>query len=438
MNRSIRNGMTVAAALALLVSAEEVTSANTVNNTLNEGGIKTAYNAQVAVGVASDHLLAVWTAKDAAGHSQIVGQPFSTMNGGTYGHTNPVLLSISNTTTTKSWPAAAWSTSDGFNRMLVVWEDDVSGTNSDIWGAILDDKGDFVVGTGLPNPFPINNDSDVEKMPTVTWVSTAQSFVVTYTRKIVSTGRVALTTQWVDAFQDIDTNLVDAVPSGVSQTATRPTTAFAGGMILFTWNDNQYGWAPIEETIIPTVFSISGAAGIAAAGNDVSASYALAWHTGDTSTAKIWARVFPTACDAPSCANADVTVLAAGNGVTNIHYPAISAAGLGYGVFSGTEGTVWKINYTEVAPASGVNTSITPTCAGALLSSGGHSLGSSGGVFAAATAPNPLHDLTQRQFMIYDSFCGSPSSYAKEMVAGPNPSSPVSDVLNFNVSTNGN
>jgi hypothetical protein len=67
MNRSIRNGMTVAAALALLVSAEEVTSANTVNNTLNEGGIKTAYNAQVAVGVASDHLLAVWTAKDAAG-----------------------------------------------------------------------------------------------------------------------------------------------------------------------------------------------------------------------------------------------------------------------------------------------------------------------------------------------------------------------------------
>ena len=136
-------------------------------------------------------------------------------------------------------------------------------------------------------------------------------------------------------------------------------------------------------------------------------------------------------------ANAVVNALSSGGSVTNLHNPVISAAFTGFGVFAGTEEPTWHIAYKEISPASGSSGSITPNCAGALQSVNGRSLGSNGGLIAAVTPPNVLAESTIRQYLMYDSYCGSPTSYAKEMVAGVLPPTP-SDVLSFNVSTNGN
>jgi hypothetical protein len=409
-----------------LTGVEKVSSALT--NTLNENGVKTSFNAQVAIGAASDHVLAVWTAKDSAGNPQIVGQPFGSSTGDPYGSANPVLQVLSATPRPKSWPATAWD--DNFeNHFLIVWQDDKSSTDSDIYGAVVNDQG-LLIPTAGTNPFVINNDTDNEKMPTVTWVSDYGEFLVTYTRKVNAQNRTALTSQYVSSDGTVDFTLMDAVPSGVRQTASRPTTAFlSGGEILFTWNDNLYGWAPIEDAIIYSVNSISGAAGLVGASNDWVNSFGLAWHTGNLGTSQIMAQVFPNFCEDPSCAAAAVNPMSAGGGVTNLHYPVIAAADQGYGIFVGTEQTTWHIEYAEVGPASGSNGSVTPNCAGALQSQGGKSLGSSGGTIAAASAPNPLK-VDQLEFLMYDSFC---LQSAKELVAAPDPATP-SNVLTFNVS----
>jgi hypothetical protein len=415
---------------------DSVSERLTTVNTLDEKGVVTKYNAQVTVAATSDHIFAAWVS---SGNAQVVGEPFSTATGTPYGgKPSPGLTILSNTTRPKSFPAAAADPVNS-NRALIVWQDDFSATDSDIWGAIVDDKGDLVP-TNTSNPFTINFDGDLEKMPTVTYVRDADSFIVTYTRKVAAENRTALTTQWVSANGDVG-GLVDAVSSGVSQTATPPTSAFVSnqGMIMWTWNENKYGFAPIEFTVIdPSLqFTVNGAQGIAAAGNPTPGAdtYALAWRSGNNATAKIMGQILPNGCQAANCAQAPVTLISAGGSVTNLHNPVISAAHLGYGVFAGSEESVWKIKYKEMGGGlSGSLAAVTPTCPNppGLQSAGGHSLGSSGGVIAVVSPSNPINQSNLRQFLLYDSFCSTP---AKEMVAAPNADN-VTDILNFNVSMN--
>ncbi len=444
---------------ACLVEAEDeapeqvakVASALTVNNTLDQNGIKTAHDAQVAIGAATDHILAVWVS---SANAQIVGQPFSTSaandgsGGGTvYGQAPFKLKEYSTGTRKKSFPSMAWN--HDRNQFLVVWQDDFSATDSDVWGAIIDDKGDRVPltddnGNSRSNPFTINYDTDAEKMPTVTFVRIGNggSFLVTYTRKVSAENRTALSSQWVGASGNVGA-VFDTVSSGVSETASRPTNAYiatsTATQILFTWNDNKFGWAPMEFAHIDTQNTIAGAVGLAAAANATPGgeSYGLAWRTGDLKTAKINARIYPRGCYSTACATS-AELMSSNDTLKNLHTPVISAAFKGFGVFAGTEESPWRIRYRTIPVDASKNLdSVTLACGGSLVSANGHSLGSPGGVIAAATPPNLLAEPNIRPYLLYDSFCSTPSTHAKERVVGINPKTP-SDLLHFNVSMNGN
>lgn len=433
------------------VQLAKVASALTVDNTLDQNGIKTAHDAQVAIGAGTDHILAVWVS---SANAQIVGQPFSTSasndgtGGGTvFGEAPFKLKEYSTGTRKKSFPAMAWNHDK--NQFLVVWQDDYSATDSDVWGAIIDDKGSLVPltdnnGNARTNPFTINYDSDAEKMPTVTFVRIGNlgSFLVTYTRKVSAENRTALSSQWVDSNGNAGV-VFDTVSSGVSQAASRPTSAYiatsTATQILFTWNDNKFGWAPMEFAHIDTQNTITSAVGLVAAANATPGgeSYGLAWRTGDLKTAKINARIYPRGCYSTACATSS-ELMASNDTLKNLHAPVISAAYKGFGVFAGTEESTWRIRYRTIpVDASKSLDSVTLGCGGSLVSANGRSLGSSAGVIAAVTPPNVLAEPNVRQYMLYDSFCSTPATHAKERVVGINPKTP-SDLLHFNVSMNGN
>jgi hypothetical protein len=419
---------------------ESVSSAITLQtNTLDENGFKTDYNAQVAIGGATDHVLPVWVGKDSAGKPQIVGESFFNKDGTPFGDVPRQLHPYSTGTNPKSWPAAAFDDS-GNNTILVVWQDDYSATDSDIWGAMVNDQGKLMPRPGgAANPFHINFDGDSEKTPWVTYVRDQGMFLVTYTRK--SSAGTALSAQWVDA-NGSAFGFFDLISSGVSQTASRPTTAYARNSftMLVTWNNNQFAFFDVVSPlgIVGNTITGNNVQGLVAAASTAPSvgKYALAWRDGDNGTSSVKTRVFSKGCFGLACAGAATSQISAGGAVTNVHQPALAAAGLGFAVYAGTEETPWRIRYAAFGGASGTSTGVTPDCAGAQVSVGGHQLGSSGGVIAATGIPNVLEKTDVQSFLMYDSFCGTPASNPKELVSRVNPTN-ASDILNFNVSTNG-
>jgi hypothetical protein len=427
-----------------LEDLEVVTGALTsVNNTLDANGFKTDFGAQVAIGGATDHVLAVWVGKTASNVPQIVGQSFAATGnqiGQVFGGVGRKLLAFSNTTRAKSSPAMAWDSS-GNDKFLVVWQDDYSATDSDIWGAIIDDKGDLIpLPNGKTNPFTINYDGDSEKTPAVTFVRDVNSYLVTYTRKL--SGRTALSAQWVDA-AGVASGLFDVIQSGVDQTF-RPSVAYCRfqNIMMFTWNDNMYTFGDTNYPTGPqnlvgtTIAGAKGLVAAAAAAPSATKKYALAWLEGNNDTAVIKGRTLSQGCFSAACATTTTLIPAKTNGSTNLFNPVIAPAGMGFAVYAGSEQNPRRIKYASFGGATGSSASVTADCAGALQSVGGRSLGSSGGVIAAAGLPNVQDETTTRSFLLYDSYCQSPSTYPKEMVSAVKPTD-TTDIVSFNVSTNG-
>jgi hypothetical protein len=406
---------------------EVVKSAQTVN----EGNFATGFGAQVGIGAGNISLIAAWQATDTSSNQpQIVeqGLNFNTSLALSVGGSSSLLRGVSTSGRPVSSPAVAYGSTD-VDMFLIVWQDDWSGTDSDIWGAFLTTDGKIVPGS----PFTINFDGDLERTPTVVFVPMKQQFLVTYRRTHGST--TAISANWVSASAQI-TPLQDIVTSGVnnSLTATKQTASLinASQAVLLTYNENKYVFVATSTLALNgATTTVANATGIQSASNPSVGSFGLAWKTGSGTSTKIQSMTYPINCLAPFCADAVVNLftLSAGGSANGLNNPVISPLGMGYAVYAGYLPASLQFLGVASVDQNGhlfqSNSSIVSTCSGGLKS--GLSLGQPGTVSAAAPT-----DTSARSYLLYDAECQT-AGFQKEWVVAPSPTD-LDDFLLNNVS----
>ncbi len=435
MHRSQRTRL-VAVGLSALASAcsgegypdEGVEDIGSITSALNEDGLTTDYDAQVAVAAATDHLHTIWTVTNATG-KQIAGRSFG-FTGAPYGDPSTVKLhTYSEGDKPKSAPAVSWDVE--FNTALVVWQQDFSGTDSDIWGRIIRDD-----GSAPTPPFAINQDLADEKKPAVVKVrSSGNRWFVAYTRK--DGANTSLSGNWVSDQGVTDPQRIDLVQSGVNASAAAPTMAYIrqfGGNVLFTWNDKNFAFGDPDFGLGVTLTANASAVGITSGYNSINGLAAIAWRQGSGTSTRIVGQTFPGGCALQVCATAPTNFISAGGSVNGLTNPVITEDSTGFVVFSGARPTSLKRIAAARIKSNGalgtVTNSIIPNCSGNLQSS--QSLGSPYMMAAATPADDLEHDA--RAFMLYNPFCAtSPLNARKRFVSvGPDvtqsaPSYPVAN-----------
>jgi hypothetical protein len=388
---------------------------------LDESGLTPIHGAKVAVTGTHFNILTVFTVKDANGKTQIAGQGFGP-DGKVWGTNipeqgiHPVLTAYSSGDHAKSSPGAAFDI-DGSPQFLVVWQDEYSSTDNDIWGAFATDDAKIFTPA-----FHINFDGDDEKSPSVIKVrENGSKWLVTYTRKHGST--TSLSGNWVHTDGTVEP-LVDIVPSGIDAGATPPSASYAaqfGGHILFTWNNNKLAFGDPFTLGLGTTLSIANATGITSASNSNNGLLAATWRQGNS----IMVNTFPGGCGLLICATPTVTALTSSGGIQN---PVIAANNLGFGVFAGTLPASNKSIATRIITATGTlgatKSAVNPVCGNAVVSGG--ALGFPGTI-AAATFPDTP---TARQYVIYAGYCDKSPLDAK--IQGVGITSDPNNVVQFN------
>jgi hypothetical protein len=384
---------------------------------LNESTFVTTFGAQVAIASSDDSVIAAWQATDKSQSNTqtivvqgLVGPnlcPAATVDGMT-----PLLRGVSTTKHPVSSPAVAFSSNGPpGTEFFLVWQDNPSGTNGDIWGVFLTSDGKLVAPA-----FHINNDSDNETTPTVVWSPRVGKFLVTYRRTHGST--TAITANWVTTGQQVS-GKQDIIASGVNTGGTKPTVSLISPneAVLVTYNDNKYEFVN-EVTLAlnePTI-AISGATGIQAIANVDLESFGLAWNTGTGSSMQIMSKTFPNGCLESWCADAAVAIITNGygNGLTN---PVISPFGGGYAIYSAYLPTSWQYLGAAVVDETGAfvesDAAMVPNCSGGLKS--GYSWGTPTTMAATAASSSDL------SLLLFDAECAT-AGYPFEWVMATPPS----------------
>lgn len=381
-----------------------------IQDPLLEPGLRTDHGAQVAITGGGSYVFTTWTVTDIATSTiQIAGRSFHGDGGARSADPATAKLEkYSNSPRTKRNPATAFDLNAG-SPQLVVWEDEWTTTDNDIWGATVTDDGRL--GTG---PFEINFDGANEKNPAVTYVKSEDKWLVVYTRTL--NGVTSLTANWVSERFGVEQPPFDLVASGVSTSAAKPTATFVHqhGTILYTYNNNKFGFATPGSTL-STIETISGATGITGADNSNNGTAAIAYRTGSGTGARIKVRTFSNDCRLLLCANAEKTVISAGSAsVTDLDYPIISENENGFGIFAGVRPASLKRIAGRTVSATGVPEfgvdNVVPVCSGSLQSPG--TLGLPGNMAVAAFSENG----PSRQFLLFDPLCNTDPNKAKERV----------------------
>jgi hypothetical protein len=384
---------------------------------LNESTFVTTFGAQVAIASSDDSVIAAWQAVDTSQHNTptIVAQglvganlcPALSMDG-----RHPLLHGVSSTQHPVSSPAVAFSSNGTTGtEFFLVWQDNPSGTNGDIWGVFLTTDGKLVAPA-----FHINNDSDNETTPTVLWSPRVGKFLVTYRRTHGTT--TAITANWVTSGGSVS-GKQDIIASGVSKNGTKPTVSLvsANEAVLITYNENKYEFVN-EVTLAlnePTI-TISGAKGIQGTANVDLASFGLAWSTGTGSATQIMSKTFPNGCFESWCADSAVAVITNGygNGLTN---PVISPFGGGYAIYSAYLPTSWQYLGAAVVDETGSfvesDGAMVPNCSGGLKA--GYSWGTPPTMAATAASSS------DSSLLLFDAECAT-AGYPFEWVMATPPS----------------
>jgi hypothetical protein len=400
--------------------------------TIDDGPFVTPFGAQVAIGASSIGTIAVWQATDTTNGGSVKQMVEQGLNFDlTPAGTAPALRPLSNTKHTVTAPAVAWSSADGADEFLAVWEDVVSGTNSDIWAALLTSDGKVQDGS----PFKINADGDNEQGPTVMWVQSQKQWLVTYWRTHGTT--TAISANWVSPFfnngQPVVSGLHDIIASGSSHggTTTRVTTSIIdpSGRFLLTYNENRYAFVFTDLTLNGPASSVSGSApfGIHGTSNQTAGTFGLAWRTGAGASQTIQSQTFPQSCFSPLCATAPVTLFSAGGSITGLNVPVISPLGMGYAIYDALlPASLQSLGVVSVDGNGNrflTNTDVVDSCSGGL--------NSSLGAFSTLAAAAP-QDPNLRSYLVYDAECKI-TGFPREWVVAPAPSD-LDDFLLNNIS----
>jgi hypothetical protein len=392
---------------------------------LDDNGLVPIHGAKVAVTGTHAHIFTAFTVKDAPGANgkiQIAGRGF-TPEGTPFGTfiddppTHPKLHAYSSGPNEKSSPSVAWDV-DGSPEFLVVWQDQYSSTDHDIWGAFVTDDGRPYGDAGA---FHINFDSADERAPSVIKVrENGSKWLVIYTRKNGNT--TSLSGNWVHRDGTVEP-LIDVVPSGVDAGATPPSASYISqfGNILFTWNNNQLAFGDYINLGLGTVLTVSNATGITSAANTNNGLAAITWRDANS----IKARTFPGGCALLLCATPTRTLITNSGGIQN---PVIAGNGFGFGVFAGTlpasnKTIAMKMMLSDGTVGAGSG-AVNPVCGGPVPAGG--ALGAPGTIAAATWPDTPA----AREYLIYAGLCDQSPLNSKVQVAAPswNPG----DVLAFN------